>query len=451
MLQRTELLNRPSLTMLWLGATIGAVVLGFSLAASLSYQDGIYWFIAVVDIVVSFVFYPFGVLQFIFLNLVGVFASLDEAQLFTPIKILGLAVVFRRLTDLTFRGGVLGVVKASQAVWALLFVLSLGPSIFASANTPESLGRFLTYVQLLIMFLLIVDFVRGEREMKWLLVVLILGGMVNAGFAIYQSYFENRARVEGMIGNANEFGIIELVVLCLIAPFLGSSSVRWLSPVALLALGQIAYSILLSFSRGTFIAAAAVILYYLLFLRSGGGRSKVVLVAVIIAGLVLAPEGFYDRIETIPAALSGTRLPESSAPTRILYLSAGIRMGLDHLITGVGLRQFDHYVSSYANLHRVLGLGAHNMYVSVFAEAGSISLIAFLGFLGTSFMAARRHRASLPERNLQMVFASGVELGNVALLIGGLTGTLEYSKILWILLALATALSVSICNKKNDD
>ncbi|PTL34898.1 hypothetical protein CLG94_12430 [Candidatus Methylomirabilis limnetica] len=439
MFQRTEVLGRPNRTAVWLGATIGAATVGLWLMSSLSRQDGIYWFLAGLDLVLSFIFYPFGVLQFIFLNLIGELTFEDASQL-TPVRILGLVIVFRRLIDLAFRGMPLKMAKAPMLVWAFLFMLSLGVSIFASQDISESLTVLFTYVQLLIMFFLVIDFVRGEGEFKYLLMVFVLSSLVNAGFAIYQFHFENMARVGGTIGNANRFGIIQLVLLCLIAPVFGSLSAGWLRFAMWLALGPIAYSILLSFSRGAFVAAVAVLLYYLLFLRSGGVRPKVALVVVILAAFVLAPEGFYDRIDTIRIALSGTQLREGSIPTRLLYYRAGVQMGLDHPLTGVGLGQFNRHIATYANLRTVEARGAHNMYVSVFAETGIIGLIAFLGFLATSFVAVRgRQRLSLLGTRFGTAFANSAELGNTALLFGGLFASLEYSKVLWILLALAAA------------
>lgn len=447
------MLKRSNPVTMWLGATIGAVIVGFWLVSALSHQDGIYWFVGGVNLALSFVFYPFGVLQFIFLNLIGEIVSEGASQL-TPVKILGLVIVFRRFVDLAFRGRPLRVVKAPPVVWAFLFVLSLGLSIFASESISESLIKLLTYVQLLIMLLLVIDFVRGEREIKCLLAALVLSGVMNAGFAIYQFHSENFARVGGMIGNANEFGIIQLALLCLIAPLLGSLSARWLLPAVLLALGTIAYSVLLSFSRGAFVAAVGVLLYGLLFVRSGGVRFKVALVAIIITGLVLAPEGFYDRIDTIRATLSGTRLRgEGSIPTRLLYYRAGIQMGLDHPLTGVGLDQFNHHIATYTTLKTVTAGGAHNMYISVFAEAGLPGLIAFLGFLTTSFAAARgRPQPGLSGTRIQMAFANSVALGSVAFLAGGFFGAFEYHKVFWIILALAVSVQqMSISNKKNGD
>jgi putative inorganic carbon (hco3(-)) transporter len=444
-----EVLRRPYAFMVWLGATAGAGVVGLWLVSILSGKDGIYIFVAGVDLVLSLVFYPFGILQFIFLSLIGELASEDATQ-FTPLKILGLVVALRRFIDLTFLGRPLRVIKAPPMLWAFLFVLSLGLSVYASPDIYGTLTALLTYVQLLMIFFLIIDFVRGEREIKYLLLVLVLSGVVNAGFAIYQYNFENVERIGGTLGNANRFGIIQLALLCLSVPFLGSMSARGLVPAMLLALGAIAYSILLSFSRGAFVAAVAVLLYGLLFLWPGRVRPKVVFVAVIIAGLALAPEGFYDRMETLSAALSGKRLHEGSIPTRLLLFRAGIQMGLDHVVTGVGLGRFGDYVPSYANLHTVHASSAHNMYVSIFAEAGSVGLIAFLGFLATSLMAARGWRRSgWSGTRFEMAFVNSVELGYVALLIGGLFATLEYSKVLWILLALAVSIQGMSVGKKN--
>jgi O-antigen ligase len=439
-----EMLRRPNLVTMWLSVTIGTVIIGLGLVSILSGKDGIYMFVAGVDLVLSFIFYPFGILQFIFLSLIGELASEDATQL-TALKVLGFVVAFRRLFDLMFLGRPLKVVKAPPMVWAFLFMLSLGVSVFtsrdiyASFTTPERGSSLLTYVQLLIMFFLIIDFMRGEREIKYLLLVLVLSGVVNAGFGIYQFQFESFARVKGTIGNANQFGIVQLVLLCLIMPSIGSLPSQGLSGALLLAIGLIIYSILLSLSRGAFIAAMGAGLYYFLFLKSSRLLHKVMVSGVVVTALWLAPEALYERIESTTIGLSGIHQSgEGSIPTRLLYLRAGIQMGLDHLVTGVGLGQFNHYLASYANLHTVRAGGAHNMYVSIFAEAGSIGIIAFLGFLVTSFVAARGcQRPGWSGTRFQMAFAAGVELGYVAFLIGGLSATLEYSKVLWILLALA--------------
>jgi O-antigen ligase len=229
-----------------------------------------------------------------------------------------------------------------------------------------------------------------------------------------------------------------LALLCQIAPFLGATPMGGALLVLLLVSGLIAYTVLLSLSRGAFVAAAGVILYYLFFLRSGGVRLRLGIVAVAIAALSLAPESFYQRIETIPVALSGARINDGSTSARRLFYEAGLRMGLDHFWTGVGLDQFGQHIATYGNLHTVRASSAHNMYVSIFAEAGSIGLIAFLGLLITSLMAVRSRQG--PERavaKFETAFVNSVELGYVALLIGGLFATLEYSKIFWIILALA--------------
>jgi O-antigen ligase len=125
-------------------------------------------------------------------------------------------------------------------------------------------------------------------------------------------------------------------------------------------------------------------------------------------------------------------------------------MGLDHLVTGVGLGQFDQHVASYANLHTAKAGGAHNMYISIFADAGSIGFITFLGFLATSLMAVRGcQRPGWSWTRFQGAFVNSVELGYVVLLIGGLFATLEYSKLLWILLALAVSVQGIGVSKKN--
>lgn len=452
MFQMIEVLKRSNVAMMWLSAA-AAVIVAFGLVGSLSYRDGIYWFIGSVDLVLSFIFYPFGLLQFIFLSLIGQTLALDSSQFFTPIKILGYVVALRRFMDLMVYGRSIRAIHAPSVIWALLFVFALGLSIFASASTSESVAKLMTYVQLLAMFLLIVDFVRQEREIGWLLAVVVFSGVVNAGLAIYQSYLQDFARAEGITGNANEFGVAQLASLCLIVPFLGSVSAQGLWTTGLLAMSLITYSILLSFSRGAFVAVGAVVLYGLLFVRLGGVRSKAALVGVVIAGLALLPEGFYERIETIPVAISGKRLNEQSIATRLLYYKAGIQMGLDHPLVGVGLGQFNRHLPAYANLHTVRSFGAHNMYVSVFAEAGSVGVVTFLGFLVTCFLAARdRQRPRIPKTRLYTALANGVQLGLIAFFVNGLFDSFEYHKVLWIILALAAAIQcISAANEHSNN
>ena len=438
MLKVTGVLQRHTQLLILLGATAGAVLAGLQLVRILSSDQEVYIVLGLVDLVLSFVFYPFGILQFVFLSLIGGPAFGQEVE-FTAVKLLGFVVAFRRLVDL-MGGTRLRIASVPTVKWAALFVLSLSISLVSSRDIWESLAHVLTYVQLLIMLVLVIEFVRSERQLAWLLPVFVLSGLANTGFALYEFYVEGAARVYGMVENANRFGMLQLTLLALILPTIGSLASRWRSLLALAVSGLIGYSLLLSLSRGTFIAATGVILYYFLFLRVGGFRRKVVIALAVMVALWIAPETFYRRVEMIPNLLSGVpyRL-DSSSETRLTYARAGIRMGMDHPLTGVGLSQFNAHLWSYTHLPRIHA-SAHNMYISVFAEAGAISVVLFLALLVSSLRSARSYRTpAWVGSRFVTAMAMGVELGLVSLLIGGLWGTLEYSKATWMMFAFAVA------------
>jgi O-antigen ligase len=404
---------------------------------------GLFVVLAVGDVIASFLFYPFGLLQFVALSLIGEPTS-ESFTLITPIRALGLIVTLRRVLDWALGTRPLRFDKTSPLAWGTFLVLVLSLSLYNAKDLSAGLAVLFTYIQLLMMLVLIIDFVRGESQLKALLVVFASVGFLNAMYAIYQFHFEGYSRAPGIFEdlNPNRFGLLQLIVLCFSVSFFASRPIgklRWFLPIMAI---PIAYSLLLSFSRGAFVAGLGTALYYFLLLREERARYKLLLLGVVLVALSLAPEAVYERLDLVPRSLSSATLQtDSSIRTRVLYAKIGLEMALDHPLTGVGVGQFNNHIQSYANLQAFQAGSAHNMYIEMFAEGGIISLLLFLALLGSAFRAARTsRRSSRAGTTLMATISMGVELAFVAFLLYGFFGSAGNAKVAWLLIGFAVSL-----------
>jgi O-antigen ligase len=270
-----------------------------------------------------------------------------------------------------------------------------------------------------------------------MLVAIAAGGLLNTFLGFYEAS-GGVQRTAGFIDNPNRYGVTQLIVLAAMLPLLPRirGALGKMGLAAMIA--TLAYTIILSGSRGAAVAGLVTLGYYGLLLVKGVRRRTLALVGAIalLAGLVvLAPEAAIDRV----AALFEGGARDSSIDIRQNYAQAGLRMGLDHFWTGVGLGQFDALLPRYANLRRVHAGGAHNMYVQVFAETGIFGIVIFGGVIATTVWVLRKVRRHLGPAD-QPLAQSG-ELALVAWAIGGFFGTLEYLKIAWMMLGVAAAMS----------
>jgi O-antigen ligase len=250
-------------------------------------------------------------------------------------------------------------------------------------------------------------------------------------------------RVEGSIGNANRFGAHQVILLCLVLPMIGyqRSLIRRL--LLLVWMGIMLLSIVLTGSRGAFVAAVASLLAFF-FLGSGStAKAKMFIAAGIVGFALILPflpsETFFDRVAKIPTSQDQAQDRHTGVGTRLAYIEKGIRMGLDHPWTGIGFKQFTPTLQIYLPRQQIRGESAHNMYVSVFAETGFPGFIVFLGVLLSALVASRTRLQGLGSPVVRS-FAAAVQVALIAFLVYGLFGAIESSKPGWMLIALAASL-----------
>ena len=247
---------------------------------------------------------------------------------------------------------------------------------------------------------------RRWQDVAVLVVALILAPLGEAIFALVQSvrgvgpaafHIANSSftRAFGTIGQPNSFagylnGAWPLVLCFVIVAWQRQS--RWVWPL-LGVLAVIGAALLLSFSRGGWIGAVAGLLV-ILWLVGGWWRRGVALI-VVVAAFVLAggwqyiPAPFGPRLGSATQIFRAPDIMRDEAqqrPTvyaaveRAAQFNAGVAMWQSAPVLGVGPGSYTRVYPEFARKGWLISRGhAHNAYVQIAAEQGTVGLLAFLG------------------------------------------------------------------------
>lgn len=198
-------------------------------------------------------------------------------------------------------------------------------------------------------------------------------------------------RACGMFTDPNYFGLVLLVVWPL-ALTINQRVLRYS------ALGVMGIALLFTLSRATYLIVVLQLvgmvfvysrhyLYFIFKLFIMGGAFALVAVFAL-------PDFIVNRVDTLMPLLRGDiGALENSASERIHLIFAGIRMFLDHPITGVGFGNFQLYSESYMPLF-AREVFAHNTYITIAAELGLFGFSVWM--IGLMFILYRAYRTSSP-------------------------------------------------------
>jgi O-antigen ligase len=293
--------------------------------------------------------------------------------------------------------------------------------------------------------------IRNRQHVLWLVGTFVAGASTAVALGLLDGSIHNAAsedRLSGAGVNPNQLGTY-LVVVVLVAATLTANR-RW-SPIAraaalaVTALGGIA--VFMTLSRGALVGLAAALV--LTPLAIGPGRRGIALLFVIVA--VVGSVAWYAAVAP-PSAVERVTHPEKGGGTgREDLWRVGWRMVRDRPFAGVGAGNFPE-----ASIHYLLRPGstqhdesivdkkkvAHNIYLTVLSELGTIGLALFAVILGQCLVRALQAARRFEERgDLTMeLVARGLFLALVSLFVADFFSSALYSKQLWVLLATAPVL-----------
>lgn len=326
-----------------------------------------------------------------------------------------------------------------------------------------------------VIFLLVSYLATGPGRVRMAAWVLVVGGTLLGGLAVFQaltgSYgaeFGGLVRVElaqvygdvvepraaGPLGDPNFFAQILLIPVPVALLLAWKEREWWLRGLALGAAAVIAGGIVVTYSRGGALALGGVVVLSLFAARPSPRRITAG-VAILALGLLVLPEDFTRRLDTLRGLVPGGPTPDqldSSIENRKLLMGTAWRMFEDHPVVGVGAGNYDVYFDEYAArvgspVHEYEDIGRshypHNLYLQIAAETGLLGLGAFGAALLLTFGYLRRAEAAYfaADRETCAALASAFQIALFGYLVTGLFLHGHFQRYLWVLLGLSAALA----------
>jgi O-antigen ligase len=366
-------------------------------------------------------------------------------------KALGLLLALSWLGHVAVRGG-----KAKDFVtdhpvfsFVLLAFITWGALTLVWAEDPsEGLQSLYRYALNALLFFIVYTAIRTRKQAVWLVGAFLIGAVLSAAYGVMSPPAADpvdAGRLGGAGVNANELAALLVAAVSLAIAFAAgwrrSPLVRVL---ASLVIAFCAAAIVMSFSRGGFIALTVALLVGLVL--AGRWRAPMLGLAAVVVVMSL---GYFTLFAT-GEQIDRLTTPDGGAG-RVDIWSVGWRMVKENPIGGMGAGNFtvssvrflvepgaiqaDQYIVDEPQV-------AHNMYLQLWSEEGIVGLALFLGILGfgvyTALKAAREYRRKGDE-HLELLSRS-VAVALIALLAADFFGSFQFTKQLWLLLALGPVL-----------
>ncbi len=309
----------------------------------------------------------------------------------------------------------------------LALLTSMLLSMTVATNIAASLKEISKWLEFLLLLLLGAPYLRTRRQLWSIIILICLAGITQAVFGYFQAFFnlgpvafvrDTSLRIYGTFGQPNPYAGYINIPLSIAAALmlLGSNwKTRILAGLTVILLAVAEY---LTQSRGGEIAIAAALLF---IVAVGTPRLSMTVRLFAMAGLA-AVEAFlvglipiylfnpvFRALGLIDLVLAAPTKQNFSTAERLAHWIAGLRMFFAHPILGVGIGNYaDAYPHYFVTIFMDPLGHAHNYYINIAAETGSIGLIAYLLFLLATFVAGGRayqhiSRMQAPQKIVQML------------------------------------------------
>jgi O-antigen ligase len=325
----------------------------------------------------------------------------------------------------------------SLVIFTMLILLSL----MASGDVASGLNKTLRYLLFAAFSFLVVQLIRTRPQMAALLRVLVLSSTVAGFYGVILLLKGDVDRVSGPIGEANDFAYLLASVLPF-AVYLTLRDRRWRT-WWLICSGVLILALLGTLSRGAFVGLSAVVLWAVATRRTRVGG--IIAGVLVIAGvLLLAFTLWRPLIDERLAAKD--KVATANVESRKQYWRAAASMAADHPLLGVGPGRFGIEARNYVrndplNLEDPV---VHNAYLEVLAEGGVPTLLAFLWFIGGSWVLTRRarRRFEAAEDADGLRVTAAVQASLVVAIVSANFLSVQTSVPLWLLGGLAAVLAM---------
>ena len=440
----------------WLyGPLIGLLAAVVGLTAGISPELAIAAAFMVAFVILVIADLIWGLAAFTFLAFLEIVPFGGPALSFT--KVLGLLLVLSWLTVLTTGRGALalppGLPRTAIGVLAAFFGWVALSTMWAE-NPVLTIDALSRYVLNGILFVIVLTAVSTPRSMRITLGAFIAGAFVAASYGLAApSQFEAEyGRLESAALDPNELSAVLVPAVALCTYIAVGMRERPAMRMAATVVGLMCTAtVVLTVSRGGLVALAVVIV--LAICLAGRWRSRIGAIAA--AGAVAVAiyfAGFAgpDAVAHLESTTQGTQRVQEARTT---IWQVAWRMAQANPVAGVGAGNFPatsiHYVlepgaSRRTDLIIDNPLVVHNTYLETLVELGVVGASLFLGLIGICLAALAKAIAAFKRmRDAEMeVLARGLAVALGGILVADFFISEQFSKALWLLLALAPAMLV---------
>lgn len=340
--------------------------------------------------------------------------------------------------------------KSRTYFWIFGFAVVLLLSLLLDAeglSRPAQMTKMFTYLQLFFLVIVVEQLVISHRHIEWLMITWIsamAGVQIVALLNFDFSVVGRLNRLAGLLDNANGLAYYSAVSVWFTAYFLLRERRARQRVLLLLLLTLNVVSILLSDSRTALLALGLSIAYFVWLERRQLRRvlapvGFVVIVVAILASqlnyggaLADTQQAFYDLIIG-----QNVDLAQNSGIARIdlwqAWLHAYEPSPIFGLGTGVTESRYE-YSSAISNV-------PHNSFISVLVENGLVGLFFFVGLMIRAWrnLSPRLYPADESVLGLHRAW----QLIWIVLIVTSLAGSLEYEKLVWLMIGISVALSAN--------
>jgi len=329
-----------------------------------------------------------------------------------------------------------------KSMWMLVFGGTAILSVLLSNDIRLEKAPLITLWLSIILYFVLIMMMRNTRTLHFATIGLIIGGVLSILSPMVLglgSVLEDK-RYGGLWGDQNEFAAMLLVLIPLSIVLFFTTKRGF---VKLLLLGcsiMLIVGLLLTYSRGGYLAFGIMIMLAMFKFVTGKNRAKILAITVpcLIIGSVIFYYTFGDeflaRMETLRHLESRESLRgEGSLNLRFhYYFELAPKIFAEDPIFGVGFRGFI--------LHNPRGQISHNTYIEVLTGTGIVGFIPFMIILYMSWRDTRKAEkyAVKQENGLYLwAYAQALELGFISYCVAGLFVTLDLSKMTWLIITLS--------------
>lgn len=326
--------------------------------------------------------------------------------------------------------------RPREVILILLLVVTALLSIPFALDHSLAWGSFTEYLKVVVMFIVMVNVVRTEKRLRALLLLALAAGCFLSIAATNDYRLGNLAlegrRVAGIIGgifeNPNDLALHLVTMIPISVGLLFATRSLLKKAAYILCSLLMVIGVVVTFSRGGFIALVGSICF-LIWKLTPRGRPVVVVLGLltILAMVSIAPSAFRSRIATTQ---------DESAMARFDDLKRSVFLMVRHPLLGIGMGNY----SLYSNRAKA----THNSYTQVGAELGIVAAICYLLFVVAPLKPLRaieRENVGIKKKPRFYYLAIALQASLIGYMIASFFASVAYLWYVYYLVAYAVCLT----------